>query len=331
VTDRRAWLNYHRHLGQIADADLNYIKNKDVQYDASWKKRGGTGAWFTIVRPMDRLVNFIEHRSENRYDLFAAIYSEGLAGLDGSVLACVRDLRRYLLLVEAEMTERLETKPVQEGLLGMDFAEMEKRMASWVNNVTEDDSMEDLYAKAAAEAGITRQEAKVRILKSLYGGEWPRGYEGPEIELPVRELERRAGLPEPATIAEAEEPLPPPDLPLVVEASLFMRLSGPKQMLYTFMGKFHLLTEAPPKSVVMQQLPNVRSRYIIPEDEGLALLDRRHYLDDTDDYFLRLPQELNGKEFDDLASEYQMLYAEPTGNDFKRVMKPEYLQGWSRI
>jgi hypothetical protein len=330
VTDRRAWLNYHRHLGQIADADLNYIKNKDVQYDASWKKRGGTGAWFTIVRPMDRLVNFIEHRSENRYDLFAAIYSEGLAGLDGSVLACVRDLRRYLLLVEAEMTERLETKPVQEGLLGMDFAEMEKRMASWVNNVTEDDSMEDLYAKAAAEAGITRQEAKVRILKSLYGGEWPRGYEGPEIELPVRELERRAGLPEPATIAEAEEPMPPADLPLIVEASLFMRLSGPKQRLYTFMGTMHRLTEAVAKTVIMQQLPNVRRFYIMEEGQEYALLDRRHFLDQVDDYFLRLPQEVNGKEFEEMSKEYHVLFGEPQGHDSKRVMKPEYLQGWSR-
>jgi hypothetical protein len=83
----------------------------------------------------------------------------------------------------------------------------------------------------------------------------------------VRELERRAGLPEPATIAEAEEPMPPADLPLIVEASLFMRLSGPKQRLYTFMGTMHRLTEAVAKTVVMQQLPNVRRFYIMEEGQ----------------------------------------------------------------
>jgi hypothetical protein len=321
VTDRRAWLNYHRHLGQIADADLNYIKQKDVQYDASWKKRGGVGAWFTIVRPLDRLVNFMENAPENRYDLFAAIYREGLAGPDGSVLACVRDLRRYLLLVEAEMTERLE-KPVhdfkQGGLVSMDFASVEERITAWASSVTEGDSTEDVYLKAAEELGITRQEAKIRILRALYGGgAWPEAYASGETKFAPPKEEAAEAVPE--------------KLPMVIEAGLFMRVSGPKQRLYTFMGTMHRLTEAVPKTLVMQQLPNVRRFYIVPEGDDPALLDRRHYLDQVDDYYLRLPQELNGKEFEEMAPEYRVLYQEPTGNDHKRVMKPEYLQGWSRI
>jgi hypothetical protein len=179
-------LRYHRHLGQIADADLNYIKRKDCQYDASWKKRGGVGAWFTIARPMDRLVNFVES-GDHQYDLFAKIGAEGLAGPDGSVIACVRDLRRYLLLVEAEMTQRLEApsdgriySDVSKGLCGLDFEEAEKRIMAWANSASEDDTM---YEKAAREMGITVREAKLRIFKSLYGGgEWPKGYEGGDFE-----------------------------------------------------------------------------------------------------------------------------------------------------
>jgi hypothetical protein len=97
-------LKYHRHLEAIVQADVEYVRRKDAQYDASWKKRGGGGAFFTIVRPWDRLENI--SRSVG-YDVFAKIRDEGLEGPDGSLIACVRDLRRYLLLVEAEMTEQL--------------------------------------------------------------------------------------------------------------------------------------------------------------------------------------------------------------------------------
>jgi hypothetical protein len=97
-------LEYHRHLEAIVQADVEYVRHKDTQYDASWKKRGGEGAFFTIVRPWDRFESI--SRSAG-YDLFAKVREEGLDGPDGSLIACVRDLRRYLLLIEAEMTEQL--------------------------------------------------------------------------------------------------------------------------------------------------------------------------------------------------------------------------------
>ena len=34
-------LKYHRHRDAIAEADITYIRRKDAQYDASWKKRDG--------------------------------------------------------------------------------------------------------------------------------------------------------------------------------------------------------------------------------------------------------------------------------------------------
>src|SRR3954466_2463000 len=97
-------LKYHRHLDAIAKADIAYIQRKDAQYGANWKKRDGAGAFFTIARPWD----WFESISKGAgYDLFAEISEEGLEGQDGTLIACVRDLRRYLMLVEAEMTERL--------------------------------------------------------------------------------------------------------------------------------------------------------------------------------------------------------------------------------
>jgi hypothetical protein len=100
-------LKYHQHLDAIVQADVEYVRRKDAQYDASWKKRAGVGAFFTIVRPWDRFESISRSAS---YDVFKKIREEGMEGPDGSLIACVRDLRRYLLLIEAEMTEQLSTE-----------------------------------------------------------------------------------------------------------------------------------------------------------------------------------------------------------------------------
>lgn len=34
-------LTYHRHLEAIVQAEVDYVRRKDTQYNASWKKRGG--------------------------------------------------------------------------------------------------------------------------------------------------------------------------------------------------------------------------------------------------------------------------------------------------
>jgi len=135
---------YHRHMRAIAEADIAYIEKKDVQYAASWKQRGGIGAFFTIVRPWDRLERMLAMRDEWAYDIFDAIGGEGLAGPDGSIIACVRDLRRYLLLVEAHMTEVV-------------LGDCAARNA-------------DVYQVEADRLGVTRREAKTRVLTATYGG-----------------------------------------------------------------------------------------------------------------------------------------------------------------
>lgn len=93
---------YHQHLGAVAQQDILEVTVKDKSYGASWKKRGGIGAFMMLARKWDRLENILSLRG---YDIFDCIMTQP-GGEDGSVLAEIRDLRRYLLLVEAEMVER---------------------------------------------------------------------------------------------------------------------------------------------------------------------------------------------------------------------------------
>lgn len=94
-----------RHLAslpRVLEVDLDFILVKDRSYGASWKRRGGIGAFMMMARKWDRLEVFME---EMGYDIFRGI-EVAPEGEDGSVLAEVRDLRRYLALVEAEMVSR---------------------------------------------------------------------------------------------------------------------------------------------------------------------------------------------------------------------------------
>jgi hypothetical protein len=104
---------YHNHLEPICVVDVDEVTKKDISYGSSWKKRGGVGAYMMLARKWDRLEEVVESRY--RYDVFDAIKSTGGGGEDGTVLAEVRDLRRYLLLVEAEMMQRgVVPAPTQE-------------------------------------------------------------------------------------------------------------------------------------------------------------------------------------------------------------------------
>lgn len=89
------------------DGDLAILMDKEKTYDGSWKKRGGVGAYFTLVRPLDRFCQMVEKKY--KFDLFDALEIEdvqGRSGQDGSVLAALRDLRCYLILVESEFMLR---------------------------------------------------------------------------------------------------------------------------------------------------------------------------------------------------------------------------------
>lgn len=126
-------------LELVAASDVAVLRKKEATYQGSWKAAGGRSAWFMARRNIDRLLNMMSPppwpesfsiediddaaqasdgessltpelagwlaqmlRSE---DLFLKM-EEHPRGDDGTVLAVCRDLRRYLMLVEAEMISR---------------------------------------------------------------------------------------------------------------------------------------------------------------------------------------------------------------------------------
>ncbi len=85
-----------RYLSDIANIDVAQLIEKERTYGGSWKKRGGVGAYMMLARKIDRLEHMANERS---WDIF----KDPGDGSDGTPLAEIRDLRRYLLLVEAEL------------------------------------------------------------------------------------------------------------------------------------------------------------------------------------------------------------------------------------
>lgn len=109
-------MEHMNHIAAVAARDVAALEQKEATYQGSWKRRGGVGAWMMIVRKTDRLDGMLAEGGAFGFDIFKAIaaqteyehatYPAGREGTDGTVLAEVRDLRRYLLLVEAEMVAR---------------------------------------------------------------------------------------------------------------------------------------------------------------------------------------------------------------------------------
>lgn len=101
-------MRYMDKLETICQRAVALIREKTRTYGDSWKRRGGRGAWFTLVRPWDRLEKIVEAHGG---DIFAAVAADP-SGADGSALACVRDLMNYLLLVEAHCEVVSQDHPV---------------------------------------------------------------------------------------------------------------------------------------------------------------------------------------------------------------------------
>jgi hypothetical protein len=89
-------MTHLEYLSSVADTDVRELQRKEQTYRGSWKRRGGVGAFMMLARKWDRLEEMMKER---QYDIFA----KPGGGEDGTVIAEVRDLRRYLLLVEAEL------------------------------------------------------------------------------------------------------------------------------------------------------------------------------------------------------------------------------------
>ena len=86
-------------LRDITNRDIEVLCQKEKDYQGSWKKRGGVGAFMMLARKWDRIEAHLESEGVN-WDIFEAIRKDKRTE---GVLDDVRDLRRYLLLIETEL------------------------------------------------------------------------------------------------------------------------------------------------------------------------------------------------------------------------------------
>jgi hypothetical protein len=84
-------------VGKLTVIDHVKLEEAEQSYGDSWKQRGGVGAFMMLARKWDRLEKQV---TEQGYDIFQAIAYDGR---EEGVLDDIRDLRRYLFLVEAEV------------------------------------------------------------------------------------------------------------------------------------------------------------------------------------------------------------------------------------
>jgi hypothetical protein len=91
------------HLGQLPtllDTDMQSLFKAAKNYGDSWKRRGGVGAYMMLARKWDRLDKRVFFEE---YDVFRAVQHD--TRREGAI-DDIRDLRRYLALVECECLER---------------------------------------------------------------------------------------------------------------------------------------------------------------------------------------------------------------------------------
>lgn len=95
--------NNDDHLGFLVELGRNDgigLVNAHKHYGNSWKKRGGVSAFMMLCRKWDRLEKFLE---EHGWDIFKALNADERGE---GLIDDIRDLRRYLLLIEAEAKAR---------------------------------------------------------------------------------------------------------------------------------------------------------------------------------------------------------------------------------
>ena len=96
------------HMDYVLNMDDAALRKAEKAYGDSWKKRGGVGAFMMLARKWDRLENQVKHEG---YDIFDAVEADGGLGVKDGIIDDIRDLRRYLILVEAELIVRADGEP----------------------------------------------------------------------------------------------------------------------------------------------------------------------------------------------------------------------------
>lgn len=111
---------FFEHLEAVAQSDVDGLKKAQESYGDSWKRRGGVGAFMMLARKWDRLENALNPErvpGDQReapiaaramkpvpaFDIFAGTAADPRGE---GLIDDIRDLRRYLMLVEAELLSR---------------------------------------------------------------------------------------------------------------------------------------------------------------------------------------------------------------------------------
>lgn len=105
---------YLNHLADVAREDVAGLLKAQQSYGDSWKRRGGVGAFMMLARKWDRLENAMtkpvvlrpdegQDMVVSDYDIFTRTLADRRAE---GLIDDIRDLRRYLMLVEAELRAR---------------------------------------------------------------------------------------------------------------------------------------------------------------------------------------------------------------------------------
>lgn len=85
---------------KVVAADVDGLIEAAVHYGESWYKRDGAGAFFMLARKWDRIENHL--KTAGNYGIIEAIRQDQRAE---GIIDDIRDLRRYLVLVEAKALE----------------------------------------------------------------------------------------------------------------------------------------------------------------------------------------------------------------------------------
>lgn len=100
------------HLPKIAQEDVAVLQVKEKEYGSSWKRRGGVGAFMMLARKWDRIEEQVKRVG---WDVFDAAKKD--ARKEG-ILDDIGDLRRYLLLVEAEIQSQQDLSELMRETFG---------------------------------------------------------------------------------------------------------------------------------------------------------------------------------------------------------------------
>jgi hypothetical protein len=103
--------SYLDYLRPVTDSDISGLKTSEKSYGNSWKLRGGVDTFHMLKRKWERLEKRVATAIDpsatapgaSPYDIFEHLSAD--RGAEGFI-DDLRDLRRYLVLVEAEMIAR---------------------------------------------------------------------------------------------------------------------------------------------------------------------------------------------------------------------------------